>query len=147
MGSTKVQAKAVNEIMTSDFEYVKPNTIMTQVAKIFDKASFHHLPVLDEHMKPLGVISRLDYHQLQHHFTRFGWQDPKSQNKYLFGTLLAQEVMTDPAITLNASASLQEALNIFLKNQVHSILIISDAKCVGILTPFDILNILDLEEV
>ena len=132
----------VNEVMTTKFKYVQPNTIMTDVADIFDGATFHHLPVLDNDKCPLGVISRHDYYQLQHHFTRFGWKDPESSNRHFLSTLLAQEVMSKGLITLNVNDSLQLALEIFLENKVHSILITQKNKCVGVLTPFDILKTL-----
>ena len=142
----KIQEVKIVQFMTSNFEYVAPNTIMTDVAKIFDRVTFHHLPVLDEQLQPLGVISRLDYHQVQHHFTRFGWQNPEIHNAYLFGTLLAREVMTKPATTLDSSADLQDAIDIFMKNQVHSILITLASRCVGILTPFDVIKALNLSK-
>ena len=131
---------AVSTFMTQDFKYVKPTTIMTEVASIFDEVEFHHLPVLDDNQQPVGVISKHDYCQLQHHFTRFGWQDPEAQNEYLFGTLLAQEVMSRHLITLDVASTLKNANAIFLENKVHSILITEKGECVGVVTPLDILK-------
>ncbi len=130
----------VRDLMSSSVAWVSPDTLVTEVAAFFDQNPFHHLPVLDASLCPVGVISRHDYYQIQHHFTRFGWQDPKDENQYLFGTLLAHELMTKDPVTLPLTATCQDALDIFLENKVHSIIIIEDEKCVGILTPLDILK-------
>ena len=140
----EIQDLSVNDLMTKQFEYVGPNSIMTEVAEIFDSFNFHHLPVLDREHRPLGVISRHDYYQLQHHFTHFGWKNPESNNRSFFKTLLAQEVMSEVPISLPTGEGVEKALDIFLENKVHSILIISEEKCVGVLTPFDILKALRL---
>ena len=130
----------VSSIMTHDFKFVSPDTIMTEVASIFERSSFHHLPVLDGERRPVGVISRHDYHQIQHHFTHFAWRNPEQHNAHFFSTLLASEVMSTEPITLAADASVENAIEIFLENKVHSILILDGEHCAGILTPFDILK-------
>ncbi len=133
---------SVSTIMTRDMICVAPKTLMSEVAKLFENHDFHHLPVVNKNGMAVGMISRHDYHRVQHHFTHFGWKDADSQNKAFLKTLLAEEVMNKQVICLPEDAGISEALEIFLENKVHSILVETDQKCVGIVTPFDLLKLL-----
>ncbi len=126
--------------MTSTIDFVYPDTPMTQVAKLFDVRSYHHLPVLSEEGAPLGVLSRHDFHRVQHHFTHLGWQNLKKENEYFLDHLLTREVMSADPKTLDVDDPIKKALDVFLENKVHSILVCSHGQCVGIITPFDILK-------
>lgn len=125
---------------------VSPDTIMTEVADLFDTSSFHHIPVVNSDGIPLGIISSHDYHQLQHHLSHVDAERSEKYNLKLFRSLLASDVMSRNPICLSTSATLSDALDIFLKNEVHSIIIVENRKCVGIITPHDILKVIHAEE-
>lgn len=132
--------RPVSSIMSTDLKTVDPLVLMTDVAEIFDTNNIHHLPVISDEGLPLGIISRHDYNQLQHHFTRKGWEMAEAANKKLFRTMTAKEVMTTNPVTLDKDASIQQAVDFFLTNLLHSVLVTDEGKCVGIVTPHDVIK-------
>lgn len=132
--------RPVSSIMSTDLKTVGPLDLMTDVAEIFDTANIHHLPVVSEEGLPLGMISRHDYNQLQHHFTRKGWEMAEVANKKLFRTMTAKEVMTANPVTLEKDEPIEKAINFFLTNLLHSILITDEGNCIGIVTPHDVIK-------
>ena len=55
----------IKEIMTSEVISVSPNDNMTVVDEIFKKNNIHHIPVVDNNGKIVGLISSTDYNKLQ----------------------------------------------------------------------------------
>lgn len=132
----------IDDLMTSNLITIHPKMIMTEISEIFEKNSFHHIPVVDAENRCLGVISKSDYFQLQDVFTRLNTERSKQNNRMLFRSLIASEVMSKELISLPIKSDIYKAIDIFLKNKVHSIVITKDEECVGIITPYDILKFL-----
>ena len=55
MNNTKL-----SEIMTTNIVTVGPNDSMELVENIFNNNKFHHLPVVDEDEKLLGILSKIE---------------------------------------------------------------------------------------
>ena len=130
----------ISHLMSTEVIFVKPDDLMTEVEVIFKSHPIHHLPVLEEDGHPAGVISKHDYFQLQHHFSRMKWPKAMSQNERLFSCELVSDVMSSDPVCLNSTHTLADALDVFLENMFHCILVCEDGVCVGILTPYDILK-------
>ena len=113
---------------------------MTEVAEIFENNSFHHLPVIDEDDMCIGVISKTDYLHLQDKFTRFGAGRCAKGNKRFFASLLAKEVMSPFPQSVQLDDDFQKVVDIFLKNQIHSVVVNDGDKFKGILTTYDIIE-------
>ena len=125
--------------MTSNPLTVYKNTIMTEVALLFDSKKIHHIPVVTEDMQVLGVISHRDYYQLQHHFTRLGSDVANDYNDRFFSSLTAKEVMSSSPVTLKKTDTLADALDLFLENKFQSIVVTEEDRCIGIVTTHDLL--------
>lgn len=132
----------VKEVMMSAPICVNPNTLMTEVEQIFNENSFHHIPVLNKEEEPVGIISKSDYYKLQHHFTLFEYKDAKESNKRFFKSLIVSDIMNDKPITIGSLTPIEEVIKMFLVNRFHSLIVIEDSKCVGIVTPHDFLELL-----
>ncbi len=133
----------LSEIMTSKPISVDPDTIMTEVSKIMESNNFHHLPVVNSNHEVVGVISEDELKSLEHHLTLLGKAYSEMSNVKLLKTLLASDVMTKEVVCLDHNDTLNDAIQWFLKNQFHSILITQENKLVGIITPYDIIKLLD----
>lgn len=129
----------VKEIMTSTVHFVRPETIMSAVGQIFSTQNFHHIPVLDDDGKVLGIISKSDYYQLQNHFTRLKMGDCDEKNNRFFQSLTADDVMTKNPVCIGHDTSIASVMQIFLENLFHAIPVLKDNVCIGIVTPHDIL--------
>jgi len=133
--------KALKNVMSRDIETVDPDCIGSEIASIFDRQAFHHLPVVDKDNKPVGIISASDYHQLQHHFTRLGLAKSELENEKIFRSVLAREIMTPNPYCMNESKTVGDAVDKFIKNEFRAIIITNDdGKLSGIVTPIDILK-------
>ncbi len=51
----------VKDVMTSPLITVHPGTPLTDCAKIMREHKIHHIPVVDEHNQPVGMISAADF--------------------------------------------------------------------------------------
>src|SRR5512146_548933 len=54
-------ATKVRDVMTSPLITVHPSTPLTDCAKIMREHKIHHIPVVDEHSQPVGMISAADF--------------------------------------------------------------------------------------
>ena len=132
--------KTVGELMTRELISVTPNTIMAEVAKIFKANHFHHLPVIDREEKCVGVISKMDYYQLQDSFTRLDGSKCDAKNLKFLSSLLAKEIMSPNPICIEHNVDISDVIPVFLANTARSAIIIKNEKSVGIITPLDLLE-------
>ncbi len=132
----------ISNLMTKNPIVVKPNTILTEVDEIFVNNTFHHLPVVNDEGKCVGVISRTDYHQLQCHYTKLGTSNFERSNKRFFASLIAKEIMSENPVTVESKAELNEVLDLILENEYHSVIVQDNDVCVGIITSHDLLQYL-----
>lgn len=132
---------AVLSIMSGEPRSVHRDCIMTEVAEIFDTQDFHHLPVIDDDSNLVGIISKSDYLQLQHQFSALRYSEAGSKNKRFFQALTASDVMNIP-VTISPDATIEFVIDSFLKNTYRSLLVVNKGKCIGIVTPYDILRLL-----
>lgn len=136
----------IKQIMTSQLTKVSPDTLLTEIAVLFDKDDYHHLPVVDAENKFIGMVSKSDYFKLQHHFTILKLGSYKEQNEKLFHSLIASDIMQTNLHVVHVDDKLEVALNLFLKNRFHSLVVLKKGKCVGIITPYDILKTINKME-
>ena len=129
----------ISNLTTTDIVSATPNQLMTEVCLVFDRNSFHHIPVIDENNVCIGIISKTDYAQLQDKFSKFGYKSADVNNRVFFRSLLAQDVMSTEVVSLPHNEVLEKAIDIFEQNKVHSIVVTKDDHFYGILTPIDLL--------
>ena len=128
----------VRVIMTENVLTVGPDTVMTEVVRVFKTNNVHHIPVVEKG-RVLGMISASDYYKLEHHFTLFKTHRAEEMNAAIFNSLLAKEVMTTPVATVRATDTVQFAADIFKENLFHALPVVDDQKkIVGIVTPYDL---------
>lgn len=132
--------------MTPDPIYVQELTVMDNVSLIFEKKNIHHIPVLDKNHNCVGIISMSDYLQLQDKFSRFNLEDSLRTSKKFMGSLTAREAMTKDPVSVDIDDPISKAIQLFLKNLYHAIIVESDGKMQGIITPYDILKAISINE-
>lgn len=132
--------QTIKEIMTKDPVTFHPNTVMTDIVDTIENSDFHHFPVINEDGGCEGVLSKSDYLHIQDEFTKLGHRTAEINNKMMMRSLLVSEVMTSPAVSVEVTDSIDTIIKLFLKNKYRSVVITDDGKCVGIVTPIDILE-------
>ncbi len=127
----------LKQLMTPFPYCLEENALLSEAAEVFDKGAFHHLPVLSGE-ECVGLLSKTDYHQLQDRFTRLGYAGIELKNQRFMETVLVRDVMSKELVTLDLEDDISKALDIFLENRVHSILIFDSKRLVGIVTSYDL---------
>ena len=133
---------SVASIMTDRVITVGPEDNMKKVENIFKRENIHHIPVVDEGLV-VGMVSKSDYL-----FFKRGFHDDQQNDKidlFRLKTRKVKDVMTTGLAKMDPEESIAIAVNVFKKNLFHAILITENDVLRGILTPFDIINILAKE--
>jgi CBS domain-containing protein len=124
---TKVQT--VGEVMTANPISISGTASLAQAAGILDSHKITGLPVLDENGVLVGVLSQTDLVRAR-------------ANQHLVSNwpgLAVERIMTKPALTIAATASLEEAAREMELHRVHR-LVVTDATA----TPIGIISTSDL---
>ncbi len=131
---------AVKHIMTSDLITADPDESLTSVRHKLLNNHIRHIPVVEGY-KILGIISKSDIHQLEHHLTLFKSEKALQSNIQLFSTMLASEIMTKSVVKLKDSEPAHLAVDLFRENMFHALPVVdSKDHLIGIITPLDLLR-------
>jgi CBS domain-containing protein len=127
----------IKEIMTTDLTTVKKTATSEEIQKIFEKNSFHHLPVVDSAGRLEGIISREDFFRIAYLLNQN--LDQKDEATVLFSQTEAMDLMTPQPLSLDPEDTVGLAADIFLANEFHALPIIEDDTLVGLITTHDLL--------
>lgn len=130
----------VSDIMTTDLITLSPNQTIEEVDRIFNENNFNHLPVVNENMGILGMISKSDIHRVSYGLSAFHNRYKKEYNKSLFKSLLVSDVMSDRVAAISSDKTIGVAIGIFKENLFRALPITENDRVVGIVTPIDIIS-------
>ncbi len=120
-------AKIARDVMTPDPACCTPEMPLDQVAKLMVQHDCGEIPVIDRSNRPVGVITDRD-------IVCRAVADGKNPMAHT-----ARECMTEPVITAQASASLEDVVSQMEKHQIRRILVVDESGCcAGIIAQADI---------
>ena len=126
--------------MTDQVKAVNLNTGLLEIRDIFETNDFHHIPVLNDEKKVVGMISRLDYHLVLDHFTIFRVDKAERTNDRFLGALIAKDVMSKNIAIISPDTDIIEANKVFLENLMHALPVVEHGRLIGIVTTHDVLK-------
>lgn len=129
--------KPIRDIMTTELVTVRPETSAREIKKIFNKESFHHLPVVTDGQKLMGIISKEDVAKIAYVLSLNTGGRTFSEKEYQ--ALRAEDLMTKYPLTLDPDDSIGLAADIFLANKFHALPIVEDDVLIGLVTAHDLL--------
>jgi CBS domain-containing protein len=132
--------KQLANIMTLKPTTLNPEQTAFEVSEIFNESSFHHLPVVDEEGKVVGLVSRTDLDQHSIGSSLFANSNRQDYTDALFHTLLVEYFMTKNLFTLKSTDTILDAYRLFKSHQFRAIPIVDDDILVGIVTPIDLVK-------
>jgi len=130
--------RPIKEIMTTDLVTVAPEARASEIKAMFEKHSFHHLPVVNPGEGLVGIISKEDFFKVSYMMSLNTTGRTWSEMEY--GALTARHFMTQYPLVLDPEDSIGLAADIFLANKFHALPIVEDEKLVGLITSHDLLN-------
>jgi CBS domain-containing protein len=117
----------VKDVMTARVATVRPDHQLQSVVDAFERHPFHHLPVVGEGGKVVGIVSDRD---VLREALSGKWKPERP----------VSEVMTAMVANIPPDATLAEACARLQKLGVNSLLVTEDGKLRGILTTRDMLK-------
>ncbi len=127
----------IHTIMTTEVITVDQNDTLSTIQELFKAYRFHHLPVIDNPRRLVGIISELDirraYELLMYQASGNIW------TKDELNDLKAEDIMTPNPTILSPSDSIHKAADIFLYNKYHALPVVEYDDLVGIVTVHDLL--------
>lgn len=131
---------AVKHIMSRNLVTVKPTELLENIQQKLTMHKIHHIPVM-EGKQFVGLVSQSDLFRMEHHLTLFNTDQAIEQNKVIFSTMLAQDIMVKEIVLLNEDDTALDAIRIFKENLFHALPVVNnEGELMGILTPMDLLN-------
>lgn len=114
----------VQDLMTTNVLYAKPNTSLEEVANYMKKQNVGSIPVCEENGQVLGIITDRD---IVLKAVSQGRNDMK-----------AQDIMNTNLISATPDMNAHEAANLMAKNQIRRLPVIVNNQLTGILSMADI---------
>ena len=127
----------VKELMSKHVATITVNMPFTYACRLFKNLNFHHLPVRDENQKLVGMFSTTDaMFALNNIIFHTSIQSENDINELI----KIEDIMTSANLkTLGPDDTMEKAIEIFQRNNIHSIPIIEHEEIIGIITSNDIL--------
>jgi predicted transcriptional regulator len=122
----------VRDLMAPNPVAVRAESSLAQVAETLAENDISGLPVVDRDCVMVGVISQTDVVRLRAgSMPTSGWHG-----------LLVRDLMTHPAITVPASASLKDAARLMSDHRIHRLVVVAanDAIPIGVISESDIVR-------
>ena len=123
----------ISDILRKKLESVEDTTSIQEVAKKMKARDVSSLVVVDPNGKPVGIVTERDI------VTKVCINDIPTS------TVISEEIMSTPLITIKGKSSTSTAAEMMIKNDVRHLLVIDDEnKPIGIITPLDLTRNKDL---
>jgi CBS domain-containing protein len=134
----------VRDVMTPDPKSVTADTPLSDAARILLPSIFTGLPVVDDHGRPIGLITQGDLIRRGGLPLRLGLLEESDRNRresFLdqLSTRRADEVMTEPVIRISQERPLTDAVDMMLAKGVKRLPVVDDAgRLTGMVSRLDI---------
>ena len=132
------------DVMNPNVITVRKDTPVKEIARIMLEKDISGLPVVDRNENVVGVVSELDLMRKQikpnePSIWTMIWGDPDREKqhrdairKYMGKT--AGDVMTAPAMTVEASDSLEKVGNLMFNKKIKRVFVTEGGKLVGVVS-------------
>jgi CBS domain-containing protein len=126
-------AKLVKDLMHAGLITCKPDATLGQVAVLLHQHHVHALIVNDRDGRPAGILSDFD-------LLAGEWLSSDAESLEAMRKLTASDLMSQPVDSIDAHATLTEAVKKFTERQISRLMVIDNEKPVGILSLSDLVS-------
>lgn len=127
----------ISSIMTTKLVTVSPDDYLARVTKIFESNSFHHIPVVTDGNRLVGIISKEDFQKMNFYFfDKMSEDNGSAKGKK---GLRAADIMTPYPLSIDPDDTIGLAADIFLANRFHALPVIEDNELIGLVTSHDLI--------
>lgn len=122
--------------MSAAAHTVGPDARLPEVERVLVQGAFSGVPVVDDDLRPLGVITRTDLLRAGAVSAVTG----TTRTRLIVPDRRAGDVIHGEALCVSDDARLEDAARIMREHHVHRVLVVADARLVGILTTWDLVR-------
>ena len=124
--------KTAREIMTEKLLTTTRNTTLDQAHKIMEDNHIHHILVVDEKHKLVGIISDRDIKKFVSPFV--GSKIETVRDKATLA-LPVEKIMSKNIVTISPQKTIKACINKLIEHYIHSLPVVDDeGKLIGIVT-------------
>ena len=129
----------IGRIMKTDLVTVNPETTLVEAKDMIEEKSIDHLLVVDKNGSLVGVLSDRDLKQ--------NWASPATalsthELNYLLQKVEVSMIMVKTIITIETDTTIERAAYIMQKNNINSLPVMEGGELVGIITSYDVMEVL-----
>ena len=126
----------VEQFMSTQILVGRDNFKVPHIARLFDEMKIHHLPIVDENRKVVGIITANDMVRI--------WSSLMEEGKkILFKTGDIRDFMTKNPVCCNPDTTIAEAVKLFDQGAFRALPVLVDGELVGIFTANDLISFLN----
>lgn len=125
----------VKDFMTKNPVYTNPKELISNIKNTMDREKIGKIPVLDESGKLIGVITKTD---LKKAMPSDATTLDIYELSYLLSKMTVEKVMKKNPITIQKTATIEEAAKLMAEHGISSLIVMDDEVLAGILTKTDL---------
>lgn len=147
----QAESLKIRDIMTKDVTTVRPETSLSDAARILLELRISGLPVVDENNKPVGIVTEADFLTAMgipcHHPAHSLWQTLESMFKHQPDNSniprSVADIMAHEVITISENKNLHDAIDIMKKYHIKRVVVTDNRQQIkGIITRSNLVQVL-----
>ena len=142
MNKAAIKETPLADIMKRSVVTLSTEDTLDRAAEIFKNNAFHHIPVVNEYAKVVGMVSTTDLDRVSLGMSFFKNPNKEKYNDSIFRASRVQDIMSKEIVLLEEDQTLEEAYRIFWRGTIRCLPITRKGELVGIVSPLDIIETL-----
>jgi len=150
-------ARTAADVMQTHLITVGRSDPLESVKRLFYEEEIHGAPVVDDDGRVLGVITSMDLIRAamdssDHGGIDFGvameevglrWSDPEDSDSTPLDSVTVEDVMTGDAVSVDPNTPISQVARVLRENRIHRVLVVDKDSLVGIVSTFDLIQVLE----
>jgi CBS domain-containing protein len=133
----------VADIMSRNVLVVHVNRPLSEAWRLFFQLNIHHLPVVDEEERLIGILSTNDIlKKLAFQLPEVGNINEQTLNEHF--TIF--DLMTPDPIRINPDNSVKDAAQMFTERHISALPVTENGRIIGIITTGDVIKVLAADQ-
>ncbi len=127
---------SVGQIMSRNVLFAKPHFSFSEVARLFSEMKIHHLPVINEERRLIGVISANDVMRAYSRLLSGGESDLAGMDE----RVKVADLMTSDPVYVCPATSIHKAAELFNNHRIQCLPVVEGTEVKGIVTSRDLVR-------
>ncbi len=128
--------------MTTDLKTAGPDDATTVLDEIFRQNRLHHVPIINEEKRIVGIISKSDFLYLLRGYTVH--ETDRFREAAKLRGFKIKEIMHGEVVAIQEDAPIRQAVAILAENRFRALPVVnSEQELVGIVTTHDIIDMVN----